>query len=68
MRRKFYTGIVAAMVAFLVIGGLAFHWTFNRWYVEPGENLRLQYKGIPLLSSKSAPDGQFARKVKRGDG
>lgn len=63
--RRALVSFFTAFVLFFAVGGMAFHWIVNRWYVEPGESLLIRYRG-PLLSSmffgspKTAPPGQWA--------
>lgn len=54
-----------SLLFLLMLAGLAFHWTVNRYYVPPGYSLQLRYKG-PLVmwlftgSPKTAPQGHWA--------
>ena len=51
--RKRSGSLVFVVATILVVAGgmLAFHWTVNRVYVDPGESLMLRYKG-PLVFGK----------------
>jgi len=58
-------------VSVLAIGWVMVEWTINRKYVDPGESLRLIYKGPPLpflpgYSLETAKPGQFAQVDEEG--
>lgn len=55
------TTTALGVLLLLLLGGVGFHWTVNRHYVEPGWSLWLRYKG-PLVFGKRemAPKGEFA--------
>jgi regulator of protease activity HflC (stomatin/prohibitin superfamily) len=63
-------GLLVFIIAgsLLLIGGLiAFHWTVNRVYVDPGESLMLRYKGPLVFGKKTpAPAGSFAQEGEIG--
>ena len=72
-RRRLKPGrIVAAIGAALLIAlmAVAYHWTFNRIYVQPGQSLQLTYKGPPLPflpgGRPQATPGAFAKVSETG--
>jgi regulator of protease activity HflC (stomatin/prohibitin superfamily) len=55
--------LIFIIATVLLLAGcfVAFHWTVNRVYVDPGESLMLRYKGPILFGKKDAADaGTFA--------
>jgi len=60
--------LIAAALAIVVVGGLAFHWLVNRIYVREGQSLLVRYKGPLIFGSRArAPAGQLARVDEDGD-
>ena len=58
--------LLAALLVFVALAGLAFHWTVNRVYVPEGFSLQLRYKGPFFAKAEEATPGYWAKEGQVG--